>query len=315
MTATAIEVQEKPILFSGAMVRKIIEDLKTNTRRVMNPQPSAYVPSPNVHPAKHDSAYFDSYCNAEKTMANPRGMSEFWCWWTPDNRQGPDWIRCPYGRPGDRLWVRETFWCANESCDHEYCGGCDLGSLLPLGKDYAEVQYVATPECCDLPILSGTETINPEHSGHTHGHGDWWLGPPSDWDGHSDYHGTGMWEFLPTTFTTKHPSIHMPRWASRLTLEIVSVKVERVQEISEEDAKAEGVEPYSMTQQDIDDLQISDVSPNEKELARLMGPGSFSHKFTFQMLWDELNKKRGFGWDKNPWVWCIEFKKVEGPTA
>ncbi|MFL6314771.1 MAG: hypothetical protein ACJ71W_21915 [Terriglobales bacterium] len=102
----------------------------------------------------------------------------------------------------------------------------------------------------------------------------------------------------------------MPRWASRLTLEITEVRVERVQDISEADAKAEGVEPFSMTQKNIDDCQISDESPDMKELARLLGPGSFSYKFTYQMLWDELNKKRGFGWYKNPWVWVIEYKRV-----
>jgi hypothetical protein len=106
------------------------------------------------------------------------------------------------------------------------------------------------------------------------------------------------------------PSIFMPRWASRITLEVADVRVQQLQEITEEDAIAEGVEPYSMTARDIADCQISDCSPQEKELARLMGPGSFSHKFTYQMLWDELNAKRGFGWEKNPWVWAITFKRV-----
>jgi hypothetical protein len=73
-----------------------------------------------------------------------------------------------------------------------------------------------------------------------------------------------------------------------------------------------------MTQQDIEDIQITDCSPDEKELARLMGPGSFSHKFTYQMLWDELNAKRDDGkyaWEKNPWVWVIEFKRVEAHVS
>jgi len=83
--------------------------------------------------------------------------------------------------------------------------------------------------------------------------------------------------------------IYMPRWASRLTLEVVSVRAERVQEISEADAKAEGVwgkdEPY----QGVGDLA----------------------RDRFQHLWDSINAKRGFGWDDNPWVWVVEFRKVE----
>jgi hypothetical protein len=81
-------------------------------------------------------------------------------------------------------------------------------------------------------------------------------------------------------------SIHMPRWASRLSLEIVSVRVERVQEISFDDAIAEGVcaDPH--------------------------GVRSESRRW-FSELWDSINAKRGYGWDVNPWVWVIEFKVIE----
>lgn len=78
---------------------------------------------------------------------------------------------------------------------------------------------------------------------------------------------TGRWK----------PSIHMPRWASRITLEVASVRVERLQDITEADAKAEGFE------------SVSD----------------------FKTLWEKLNKKSGFGWDANPWVWVIQFKEVK----
>lgn len=106
----------------------------------------------------------------------------------------------------------------------------------------------------------------------------------------------------------RHSCIHMPRWASRITLEVTDVRVQRLQDISEEDAKAEGVEPLSMTQKEIADLQISDVSPFEKELFRLMGPGSFSYKATFQMFWSEIYGKGS--WDSNDWVRAISFKRV-----
>jgi hypothetical protein len=80
----------------------------------------------------------------------------------------------------------------------------------------------------------------------------------------------------------------MPRWASRLTLEIVSVKVERVQEISEEDAQAEGI-------------VFGTYDASERQ----------TYKTEFIRLWDSINEKRGFGWAKNPWVWAITFKAVK----
>lgn len=83
------------------------------------------------------------------------------------------------------------------------------------------------------------------------------------------------------------PSIFMPRWASRITLEITGVRVQRVQEISEEDANAEGVVPAVPT-------------------VKLLG----EYRVAYKHLWDSLNAKRGYGWDKNPWVWVIEFKRV-----
>lgn len=99
--------------------------------------------------------------------------------------------------------------------------------------------------------------------------------------------------------TLWRPSIFMPRWASRLTLEITNVRVERVQEISEEDAKAEGVEAVACT-----------------PVGR--GPGATGWMLcrpAYQTLWDSLNKARGYGWDANPWVWVIEFKPLESPKS
>lgn len=86
------------------------------------------------------------------------------------------------------------------------------------------------------------------------------------------------------------PSIYMPRCASRLTLKITEVSVQRVQEISEQDAKAEGV----------------DFVKNFPEQTESYLP----FRAEFGQLWDSINDKRGFGWDKNPWVWCISFKRI-----
>ena len=79
--------------------------------------------------------------------------------------------------------------------------------------------------------------------------------------------------------------IHMPKWASRITLEIKNIRVEKIQDISEQDAKAEGVKPL---------LPVADVR----------------YKAAFQKLWDSINATRGFSWESNPWVWVIEFKKL-----
>ena len=87
--------------------------------------------------------------------------------------------------------------------------------------------------------------------------------------------------------------IYMPRWASRITLEIVGVKIEQLQDISREDCLAEGMPQYTFS--------MGAISDN---------PPDFRWKFI--ELWDSINAKRGYSWESNPWVWAIEFKKVEG---
>lgn len=94
------------------------------------------------------------------------------------------------------------------------------------------------------------------------------------------------------------PSIHMPRWASRITLEIQSVRVERVQDISQEDAKAEGVELSSAVASFVCD------TPSMRRQFKSAYVSAFCD------LWNSINESRGFGWAVNPWVWVIEFKRV-----
>lgn len=86
------------------------------------------------------------------------------------------------------------------------------------------------------------------------------------------------------------PSILMPRWASRINLEIVAVSLEKLQDISEADAKAEGVKPVPF---------CSAGRPTGNE-----------HIEGFEILWDEINAKRGHSWDSNPLVWVIEFRRA-----
>ena len=90
------------------------------------------------------------------------------------------------------------------------------------------------------------------------------------------------------------PSIHMPRWASRLTLEVKEVRVERLQEISQEDAQREG-------------LRGPLIDP---ELDSIVNQIGVAPKESFSDLWDSINAKRGHGWETNPWVWVVEFERV-----
>lgn len=96
------------------------------------------------------------------------------------------------------------------------------------------------------------------------------------------------------------PSIFMPRWASRILLEITAIRVERVQDISGEDCEAEGIQ----SDIDADDWDFATQAIKEMELQR-----------AYARLWNSINAKRGYSWESNPWVWAIEFKKLEGTNG
>lgn len=94
------------------------------------------------------------------------------------------------------------------------------------------------------------------------------------------------------------PNIHMPRWAARTWLRVTDVRIERVQDITEEDARAEGVEPYR-------DMAFLHGDPGGRE----------SYRDGFIDLWDSLYARRGLGWTANPWVWVVAFKRAERPEG
>ncbi len=192
-------MKEHPIPFSQEMVRAILDERKTQTRRVIKPQP-LWVGEPSVPFKTKD--------------CNPNGI-----------------INCPYGKKGDWLWVRET-WYYEEHMHDLTAGEPDL----PNGRYKQRCVYRASSP--DYPVNVGV--------------------------------GKQGWT----------PSIHMPRWASRITLEIDEVRVERLQNITKEDAMDEGVIP-------------------------LMCPGDYRE--AFKNLWDVIYSKRGYGWEVNPLVWVIEF--------
>lgn len=164
---------------------------------------------------------------------------------------------CPFGQVGDRLWVRETFAIlGNED-------GCPIDwdeNLVKGGGPEAARIYRASCE---------------QKAGN---YGLWSIPDIADWKPHTwNVQYEGAWV----------PSIHMPRWASRITLEITAVRVERLNDISESDARAEGVMP----------------TPGAAE--RLVGG-----KLAFAELWASIYGHES--WSANPWVWVIEFRRVGG---
>ena len=170
----------------------------------------------------------------------------------------PGWMKSPFGKPGDRLWVRETFWITDE----------DGGSLVYEATRFHETKQLAPT--FSIP-LEGLEVEDPR-------------GP----------------SLRPKMRFGKHPSIHMPRWASRITLEVLRVWAERVQDISEEDAKAEGVR--------LDRWRICEKDPVYEGYSPIDGP---CYRNGFGNLWNSIYSKRGLGWGANPWDWATEFRRIK----
>jgi hypothetical protein len=192
-------MKERPILFSGEMVRAILDDRKTMTRRVIKDVPGI---TTDVLKSSISWEWKFAFCPIPSVASV---LSE--------------WIKCPYGSPGDRLWVRETW----------------------QNNPYGGIVYRA-----------GSGIVNCDGRG---------------------------WR----------PSIFMPRWASRITLEITDVRVERLQEINSvrhDDVLKEGW-PF--------EFDSKDENPAE----------------AFRRLWDSINSKRGYPWASDPWVWVVEFRRVK----
>ncbi|HGE8495745.1 TPA: hypothetical protein ACKPX5_001574 [Serratia marcescens] len=194
-------MKERPVIFNGEMVRAILDSRKTQTRRVMKPQPEPCYRGGHWWP----SNTFKTMLHIEEQMQNGAGG------WG-----GLAGYACPFGAVGDRMWVRETF------------GDC--GNRLVYRAD--------TEDGAASQVKR-------------------WV-----------------------------PSIHMPREACRILLEITAVRVERLNDISEEDAKAEGVK--------------AGVSPGYEHMM---------HQVAFSELWQSIYGAEN--WSANPWVWVIEFKHVE----
>ena len=237
----------KPILFRAEMVRAILDGRKTQTRREVKPQPTQ--PESNCHPshtAKHPAPYLDAYCGEKKTDQNPRGMSANWCWWQVDNRQCLPTFKCPYGAPGDKLWVKENFWRREDD------------GLMVFAVDgnltFGEGSAAQRMGIGNIPCPDGVR--------------------PDD-------------EMRKLGFV-KRSCLFMPRSASRITLEIVSVGVERLNSISKGGALAEGVIPKYA-------VQCIEAGHGFDAIPR------------FKAFWESINGKASFD---SRWVWKIEFRKI-----
>jgi hypothetical protein len=198
-----VTANERPILFSAPMVRAILAGRKTQTRRPIKPQP-----------------------------VNVVGELKTGGMWLVDTK----WhIACPYGKPGDRLWVRETWHGGNGSS----------GQPAP-----GYVSYRADGEMMEFFRKKGNR----------------WRSP-----------------------------IHMPRWASRIILEVESVRVERLQDITSDDALAEGVDTNP-------DSYIATIDGKPAKTVAI------SAAYAFGYLWDSIHGRGA--WKANPWVWVAGFKRV-----
>lgn len=203
----------RPIIFSSEMVRAIFDGRKTQTRRPMKPQPNPITNGPSGH----DKIYTSGWIDGELV---PKYIIDL----------------CPYGQPGDLLWVRETF--------AKNIRGC------PDGLTYK----------ADHDDHMGDGPANPIK----------WVSPR-----------------------------FMPQSASRITLKITDVRVQRIREISESDANAEG----SFPEFEIDFSTFVAAKTNDLKKAS-------TYRLGFKHLWDSIYLKKDMGWDANPYVWCISFEQT-----
>lgn len=211
-------MKEQPIIFSGEMVRAILEGRKTQTRRVMKPQPPEWV----------DSCGWTAF--TPEGHVSGRGRYE--------GEPAEKFFRNPYGQSGTLLWVREAFQFGQAPND--------------------------TPGQGVVRYANGAVRVHPDLP-----------------DGRRNW----------ARIYRKRSSIFMPRWASRIDLQVTRILCERLQEISERDCCLE--------------MGCAVEWP---------GPGPEPYKRNLRALfgerWDSINAKRGYGWDSNPWVWVVEFKVI-----
>lgn len=256
-------MKERPILFSAPMVRAILACTKTQTRRVMSLHPSAIACCCGGTAARWVSEGDRWHCGTcgGGARLRPRDV---------------ECARCPYGQPGDRLWVRET-WRVGAWL-HRDRGGrlADAIAADYRADGHARREWLPCRDREQFRRLAKQSIDDAKKAGIKQYSADTY-----NWD-----YGKG-----PTRW---RPSIHMPRWASRLLLEVASVRVERLQSISPEDALAEGI------------VQLRDGGYG-------LPAGEYYHHSdpsqSFFQLWADINGPGSV--EANPWVWVNNFKRLE----
>ncbi len=249
---------ERPILFSAPMVRAILAGGKTQTRRTISmiePVARAY----SFDRMEGKRALF-SLTGKPPMIPHPTDLGKnIRALWPPTVGRN-----CPYGVPGDRLWVRETFGIADENgrlldpCLNYRADGAQrpLEDRLDLGWGIAGNQYSGTSD--ELMSIK-----------------DGWRSP-----------------------------IFMPRWASRILLEVTGVRVQRLNEISQEDAIAEGIKVCDRTSLGKPPCFVWPGHGMDKA-----GLCHTSAATAYAMGWDSINGKK-HPWEENCWVWVVSFRRV-----
>jgi hypothetical protein len=236
-------MKERPILFSAPMILAILDGTKTQTRRIVKP---------------HKDASF----GIELAPCELAGETN-----------GGDYRYCPYGQPGDRLWVRETWrigaWSEDSgsiAIDYQADGSNRREWLeVPDGDDFLRYWQQSTDDAIKFFGDQDKYKWEPGQS-------------PCRW----------------------RPSIHMPRFASRITLEITGVRVERLNDISEEDARAEGITDGGCLNCGNSETDCGCLNPQPDA------------RDSFIRLWQSINGPDS--WAANHWVWIVEFKRLEQPA-
>ncbi|EIW9592270.1 hypothetical protein E5D08_18400 [Klebsiella pneumoniae] len=220
-------MKERGMIFNGEMVRAILDGRKTQTRRIMAPQPADDI--------------------ERGIFPNPEAIG-----WKSSlrHKHGSTTAHfCPYGKPGDRIWVREAF--------RVHSRATDVATLVYKASE----RNSWTEQTRRVPVAVCNKPATPEK----------WT-----------------------------PSLHMPRWASRILLEITDVRVERLNAISEEDARAEGI---------IDGGCLNCGEPEPCGCANPDPDATDAFAYLWQSIYGQEN------WNANPWVWAISFERIEGGEA
>jgi hypothetical protein len=257
-------MRERPILFSDAMVRAILAGTKTQTRRLVKPQPE----------------FAQVHMHAGRVVRDAEHRA--WCWRGHDfgdgdavnARPGSEMeAMCPYGVPGDRLWVREA---------------CALVKSPGLG----DWRWPTDDEEADAVWFRATDSLHLCH------------GPREI--------GSALDTYAMVRPTRWRPSIHMPRWACRIVLDVVDMRVERLHDISDDDARAEGLAVITKDGGRTWKFGVADRDglPGTDNTGWPWSEWDVSARKAYARLWDSINGARA-PWSANPWVWAVTFKPVE----